>query len=70
VCIDERPLDGKRFLMVQLPDREPQIERRQIDLVLNWVEELKRDVPSIQADWLRVNNRRPPWPPVQSATSD
>jgi hypothetical protein len=36
VCIDERPLDGKRFLMVQLPDREPQIERRQIDLVLNW----------------------------------
>ena len=56
--------------MVQLPDREPQIERRQIDLVLNWVEELKRDVPSIQADWLRVNNRRPPWPPVQSATSD
>jgi hypothetical protein len=39
--------DGKRFLMVQLPDPEPQIETRQIELVLNWVEALKRDLPSI-----------------------
>ena len=37
--------DGKRFLMVT-PDEQTRPKTTQINLVLNWLEELKRLVPS------------------------
>lgn len=39
--------DGKRILMVQSPaDSRRGASRRQIDVVLNWTEELKQRVPT------------------------
>jgi hypothetical protein len=35
--------DGKRFLMIEEPDQVASVA--QIDIVLNWLEELKRTVP-------------------------
>lgn len=38
--------DARRFLMIQAV--EPQLPATQIDLVMNWFEELKRSVPASQ----------------------
>jgi len=38
--------DGKRFLMMKLPGATPSAgEPRKINIVLNWLEELKQRVP-------------------------
>jgi hypothetical protein len=39
--------DGRRFLMVQPKDRPP-LRPTQMILVQNWIEELKRRVPTVK----------------------
>jgi hypothetical protein len=46
-CYDVSP-DGQRFLMIQ--SGEKQAAATQINVVLNWFEELKRKVPVKQSE--------------------